>query len=67
MSGNYRLGDIRHNIADTTRLREVLGYSPAVGFRDGVTRFVDWVLTEPVEGDSYQRSLEEMASRNLLK
>jgi dTDP-L-rhamnose 4-epimerase len=67
VSGNYRLGDIRHNIADTTRLREVLGYSPAVGFRDGVTRFVDWVLTEPVEGDSYQRSLEEMSSRNLLK
>ena len=67
VSGNYRLGDIRHNIADTTRLREVLGYSPAVGFRDGVTRFVDWVLAEPVEGDSYQRSLEEMSSRNLLK
>ena len=31
VSGNYRLGDIRHNIADTTRLREILGYSPAVG------------------------------------
>ncbi|HWM16680.1 MAG TPA: NAD-dependent epimerase/dehydratase family protein [Microbacterium sp.] len=67
VSGNYRLGDIRHNIADTTRLREVLGYSPTVGFREGVIRFVEWVLSEPVEGDSYQRSLEEMSSRNLLK
>ncbi|MCR2764618.1 NAD-dependent epimerase/dehydratase family protein [Microbacterium sp. zg.B48] len=67
VSGNYRLGDIRHNIADTTRLREVLGYTPAVEFREGVARFVDWVLTEPIEDDSYQRSLEEMASRNLLK
>ena len=67
VSGNYRLGDIRHNVADTTRLREILGYSPAVGFRDGVARFVEWVLTEPIEGDSYQRSLDEMAERNLLK
>ncbi|MCR2810246.1 MULTISPECIES: NAD-dependent epimerase/dehydratase family protein [unclassified Microbacterium] len=67
VSGNYRLGDIRHNIADTTRLREVLGYTPAVDFREGVARFVDWVLTEPIEDDSYQRSLDEMASRNLLK
>lgn len=67
ISGNYRLGDIRHNVADTSRLREVIGYSPAVGFREGVTRFVDWVLGEPVEGDAYQRSLDEMAARNLLK
>ncbi|MFE7846072.1 NAD-dependent epimerase/dehydratase family protein [Microbacterium sp. NPDC057407] len=67
ISGNYRLGDIRHNIADTSRLREVLGYSPAIGFQEGVTRFVEWVLSEPVEGDSYQRSLDEMAARNLLK
>lgn len=67
ISGNYRLGDIRHNVADTTRLREVLGFTPGVAFADGVQQFVEWVLTEPVEGDTYQRSLDEMASRNLLK
>jgi len=67
VTGNYRLGDIRHNIADTTRLREILGFQPAVAFREGVARFAEWVLTEPVEGDSYQRSLDEMAARRLLK
>lgn len=67
ISGNYRLGDIRHNIADTARLREVLGFTPTVAFADGVRAFAQWVLTEPVEGDSYQRSLDEMATRNLLK
>ncbi|WP_298743316.1 NAD(P)-dependent oxidoreductase [uncultured Microbacterium sp.] len=67
VSGNYRLGDIRHNVADTTALREILGYTPRVAFADGVREFVQWVLTEPVEGDSYQRSLDEMAARNLLK
>ncbi|MDF2990975.1 MAG: wbiB [Microbacterium sp.] len=67
ITGNYRLGDIRHNVADTTQLREVLGYTPTVSFAEGVRRFVDWVLTEPVEDSTYERSLQEMAARKLLK
>lgn len=67
ISGNYRLGDIRHNVADTTRLHDVLGFTPQVAFADGVKKFAEWVLTEPIEGDTYQRSLDEMAARNLLK
>lgn len=67
VSGNYRLGDIRHNVADTSRLRDVLGFTPSVPFTEGVRAFAEWVAGEPVEGDSYQRSLDEMAARNLLK
>ncbi|WP_091231786.1 NAD(P)-dependent oxidoreductase [Microbacterium sp. 3J1] len=67
ISGNYRLGDIRHNVADTAHLEEVLGFRPATDFREGVASFVEWVLTEPVEEDGYQRSLDEMSKRNLLK
>jgi len=67
VSGNYRLGDIRHNVADVSRLSAVLGFEPRVSFDEGVTRFADWVLTEPIEGESYERSLSEMAARNLLK
>ncbi|MFB7843340.1 NAD-dependent epimerase/dehydratase family protein [Microbacterium sp. NPDC056052] len=67
ISGNYRLGDIRHNVADTSALREILGFAPTVAFEDGVKRFAEWVLTEPVEADGYERSLKEMAERKLLK
>ncbi|MGO4679840.1 NAD-dependent epimerase/dehydratase family protein [Microbacterium sp. 2MCAF23] len=67
ISGNYRLGDIRHNVADTTALREVLGFTPRVAFADGVKQFAEWVLTEPIEADGYERSLKEMADRKLLK
>ena len=67
VSGNYRLGDIRHNVADIARLRDVLDFEPLVTFADGTAHFVEWVLTEPVEGDTYQRSIDEMTSRNLLK
>lgn len=66
-TGNYRLGDIRHNVADTTLLRTVLGYEPQVDFAAGVRAFVEWVLTEPVEESGYERSLREMAQRSLLK
>lgn len=67
VTGNYRLGDIRHNVADTTVLRDVVGYEPRVDFRTGVRRFVQWVLTEPVEDSGYERSLREMSERSLLK
>jgi len=67
VTGNYRLGDIRHNVADTSVLREVLEYEPQTDFRTGVGRFVEWVLTEPVEESGYERSLKEMAQRSLLK
>lgn len=67
ISGNYRLGDIRHNVADTTALRERLGFTPAVSFADGVRHFVDWVRSEPAGADAYQKSLDEMAQRRLLK
>lgn len=67
ISGQYRLGDIRHNIADTTKLRDILGFTPAVTFSDGVRNFAEWVLTEPIEGDMYEKSLQEMADRKLLK
>ena len=67
VTGQYRLGDIRHNVADVSRLSEVLGFAPRTSFADGVRQFVDWVLTEPIEADTYQRSLDEMAARKLLK
>lgn len=67
VTGNYRLGDIRHNFADTTKLQDVLGFTPGVPFAAGVAEFVAWVKTEPIEGDSYQRSLDEMSARSLLK
>lgn len=67
VSGNYRLGDIRHNVADTSALRDRLGFTPSVPFADGVRRFVDWVRAEPTTDDAYEQSLEEMARRKLLK
>ena len=67
ITGNFRLGDIRHNVADLTRVRDVLEFEPQVTFRDGVEAFARWVQEqEPVEG-GYEASLDEMRDRRLLK
>ncbi|MEU0053465.1 NAD-dependent epimerase/dehydratase family protein [Streptomyces sp. NPDC006309] len=39
VTGEYRLGDVRHITADSARLRDELGWRPTVGFADGVREF----------------------------
>jgi nucleoside-diphosphate-sugar epimerase len=37
-----RVGDVRHSLADVTRAREMLGYKPKVGLREGLERTIEW-------------------------
>ncbi|UEX19903.1 NAD-dependent epimerase/dehydratase family protein [Stenotrophomonas sp. SI-NJAU-1] len=67
ISGNYRIGDIRHNFADLSRVEAALGYHPRVTFAEGVKRFAAWVLTQQIEDSGYQRSVDEMRAKGLLK
>jgi dTDP-L-rhamnose 4-epimerase len=66
VSGNYRLGDIRHNHADLSRITERLGFSPQVSFAEGVRRFTQWVLQQDTAVDTYQQSIDEMKRRGLF-
>ncbi len=66
VTGNYRLGDIAHNYADLSAIREALGFEPKVDFAEGVRRFATWVLGQEVAVDTYQQSIEEMKKRGLL-
>lgn len=66
-TGNFRLGDIRHNFADLTRIHDLLGFSAAVDFASGVRRLVEWVLRQPIAGGGYEASLAEMRDRGLLQ
>lgn len=36
-------GDVRDTYADVSKAREVLGYEPEVGLRDGLEREVEWL------------------------
>jgi UDP-glucose 4-epimerase len=37
-----RVGDVRHSLADTTRARQLFGFDPRIGFREGLLRTFDW-------------------------
>jgi dTDP-L-rhamnose 4-epimerase len=39
VTGEYRLGDVRHITADSSRLRAELGWKPEVGFAQGMREF----------------------------
>jgi len=67
ISGNYRIGDIRHNYADLNKIRTVLGFNPSVSFDQGLSGFVDWVKEQDILNDKYERSLEEMKEKGLFK
>ncbi|MFJ4435810.1 NAD-dependent epimerase/dehydratase family protein [Streptomyces sp. NPDC088923] len=41
VTGEYRLGDVRHITADSSRLRADLGWKPETGFAEGMREFAD--------------------------
>lgn len=67
ISGNYRLGDIRHNFADITLARQILGFKPKWTFQDGIQQFVNWVNQQEIQKDNYEASIEEMKNKGLYK
>lgn len=67
VSGNYRLGDIRHNYADISLARRILGFEPRWSFDAGIAKFVEWVNGQDVHEDKYEASIEEMKRKGLYK
>jgi len=47
VTGQYRLGDVRHVVASPQRAREELGFAAQVSFEDGMREFA----TAPLRGD----------------
>ncbi len=71
VSGQYRLGDIRHNFADISTLGKALGFSPRMPLEEGIARFVRWVKTQPIAEDGPEDGLDranrELIERGLMK
>ena len=67
ISGNYRLGDIRHNYADLTKIKKKLGFEPKFSFEQGLKQFTNWVNKQEVQQDNYAKSIEEMKAKGLYK
>jgi dTDP-L-rhamnose 4-epimerase len=65
-TGAFRSGDIRHNLADTRLAEEVLGFKSKVDFKNGLKRFLDWAVQQPLhDTNAFDTSLAELKDRGL--
>lgn len=67
VSGQFRIGDIRHNFADLKKVKATFSFEPKVSIENGLAIFVEWVKTEQIKTDKYEKSLAELKEKGLFK
>ena len=66
VTGQFRIGDIRHNFADISRLQNLLGVTPKVSLAQGLQRFANWVSSQPLPEDLLEKANQELRERKLM-
>lgn len=66
ITGDFRIGDIANNIADISRAKRVLGFSPKISFDEGLMCFAEWVLTQQMDHGGYEASIKEMENNGMF-
>jgi dTDP-L-rhamnose 4-epimerase len=61
----FRKGDVRHCYADTSKIRNMLGFEPKVSFENGIRRLINWSKTAKSE-DKFLKASGELKKRNLV-
>jgi dTDP-L-rhamnose 4-epimerase len=64
VTGDFRVGDIRHCFADTTLARERLGFEAEVRLEDGIAELAAWLATQSAS-DRIDEATAELARRGL--
>jgi dTDP-L-rhamnose 4-epimerase len=65
ITGEFRVGDIRHNTADLRRARELFAFEPRWALDTGLQSFLQWSLREEIEPNGYEDSLAQLAAVGL--
>ena len=64
VTGEFRVGDIRHCFADTSRARDALGFEAQVAFDDGMGELAEW-LEGQTAIDRVDEATAELSRRGL--
>lgn len=64
ITGKYRVGDIRHCFADTTKAKNLLGFEPKVKFEEGLYELAEWLKTQ-IAIDNVGKASNELSKRGL--
>jgi len=63
--GEFRPGEMRHLISDTTRVRSV-GYQPSVGLAEGIQRYIDWIRTQADIRDYFSEAEQILRRKGIV-
>jgi dTDP-L-rhamnose 4-epimerase len=66
VTGAFRAGDIRHNVADISRIERLIDFHPKWTFAEGIIQFLKWAEAHTVQDAGFERSLSELRQRGLM-
>jgi dTDP-L-rhamnose 4-epimerase len=64
VTGQYRVGDVRHCFADVSLARQTFGYEPRVGLAEGINELAEWLEGKPAM-DRVAQACSELSMRGL--
>jgi dTDP-L-rhamnose 4-epimerase len=64
ITGQYRVGDIRHCFANISYAKKMLGFNPKVSLEEGLEELVNWLGTQQAV-DKVSQAREELMTRGL--
>ena len=66
VTGQSRLGDIRHNFADIQRLKDYFQFQPQITIDVGLKRFAAWVENQSIPVDKAEEANTELRKLKLM-
>jgi len=66
ITGRFRKGDIRHCIADISKLKKLLSFEPHYSLEEGMEELLYWMQKEKPE-DNLLQALQELKGRRLVE
>jgi len=64
----YRIGDIRHCVADISKIKSRLEYSPKISFEEGINDLIEWIKAQNKKFKRpSNKAMEELKQKGLLK
>ena len=68
ITNSYRVGDIRHCVAEISKIKSKLGYTPEMNFRDGIETFIKWVQKKDLKNlQKSKNAIKELEEKKLIK
>jgi dTDP-L-rhamnose 4-epimerase len=65
ITGEFRTGDIRHNVADLRKANHLFGFEPKWSFGNGLRDFLRWSVETESSGSGYEDSLKQLDAAGL--